>query len=218
MFFDIDGTLLLWGVGRRVLSRTFREHFGPRDAFDGISFAGRTDPALLDEALSGENLSPSPARRESFFRSYYQKLRLQPTDDLAIMPGAHELLRVLHARPLRTGVITGNNHPGAQIKLEAAGLAPFFHGGGFGEDGPERTRVVNRAIERFRAPSGRTVVIGDSPADVRTGKEHGLITIAVSTGSTPRDRLARENPDLLLEKLTPLERMLQFLGERNILP
>ena len=54
ILFDIDGTLVLTGgAGGRAMSRAFEDLFGIADAFRGIPMAGRTDPAILSDALSG---------------------------------------------------------------------------------------------------------------------------------------------------------------------
>jgi HAD superfamily hydrolase (TIGR01509 family) len=48
------------------------------------------------------------------------------------------------------------------------------------------------------------VVVGDSVADIRAGKNAGIKTVAVLSGIFSREELKRENPDLILESVKQL--------------
>ena len=52
VLFDIDGTLVLTGgAGLRAMNRALEEVFGHADGLEGIPVAGRTDWAILADAV-----------------------------------------------------------------------------------------------------------------------------------------------------------------------
>src|SRR4030042_2066872 len=55
--FDVDATLVVTGgAGIRAMAAVFAEMFGIDDGFAGIPVAGRTDPAILADALARAGL------------------------------------------------------------------------------------------------------------------------------------------------------------------
>ena len=104
-------------------------------------------------------------------------------------------------------LLTGNTAAGAKAKLEHYGLARYFAGGAFCVDGDDRPSIARRALtvaaERVGGPidPASTFVIGDTPHDVRCGKEIGARTVAVASGTYALDELEREDPWLALAGL-----------------
>ncbi len=63
------------------------------------------------------------------------------------MPGVRPLLDVLSARDdVHLGLLTGNYEASAQLKLQYFDLWRYFRGGAFGDDAPERNRLLPRAV------------------------------------------------------------------------
>lgn len=217
VFFDIDGTLLLTGKGRQAMNEAFHQQFKVPEAFSDVNFAGATDPDLLQSISENHGVTSTSFNEPFFYDNYVQRLGCSLDGDVNILPGTHEILRILRSRPLHLGIITGNYHGSATVKIKKGGFESYFEGGGFGEDGPERERIVATAIERLGVTPERSVVIGDSIHDVRTGKKHGLHTIAVETGTTEGQVLKQEDPDLLIPSLSPPSRLLNHLTSKKIL-
>jgi phosphoglycolate phosphatase-like HAD superfamily hydrolase len=73
-------------------------------------------------------------------------------------------------------------------------------------------------MQRFRqlagqaiAP-GRVVVIGDTPGDIDCARASGCVALAVATGpSFTADELRAHEPDLLLEDLSDVSGLLDWL-------
>src|SRR6266480_3791695 len=55
-------------------------------------------------------------------------------------------------------------------------------------------------------------VIGDTPRDIGCGKALGARTIAVATGSWSREKLAEHDPDILIDDLSDVDRLINTLG------
>lgn len=196
------------------MNEAFLSHFGIPEAFDQISFAGATDPDVFLKICEKHGIEPTPGAHAVFFHDYYQRLDHIFNGRINILPGSHEILRILRGKNLHLGVITGNNPGSAYVKLKQAGFLPYFEGGGYGDDGPIRADIVNAAIERFQLKPDHGILIGDSIRDIRTGKTHGLTTVAVPTGTTSAETLEKEKPDLLLPSLTPAEKLLSFIKQK----
>ena len=102
-------------------------------------------------------------------------------------------------------LLTGNTPTGAWAKLEHYGLARYFAGGAFCIDGDDRPSIARRALTVAAEQAGgpvdprSTYVIGDTPHDVRCGKEIEARTVAVASGTYSVDELAAEDAWLVLE-------------------
>jgi len=210
LLFDIDGTLVLTGgAGVQAMFRAFSEIFGIADGLNGVEMAGRSDTAILRNALDKNAIStadfPDQVRR---FRAVYRR---HLADTLREVTGGHVLPGV------RLGLATGNFREGAELKLSHYGLWHFFSGGAFGEDSEERAPLVAAVIKRMGGDrdgqnSATFYVIGDTVYDVEAAKANGAVAVAVTTGRTPADRLRAAGADLLFPDLSDWRAVLAALG------
>ena len=56
-----------------------------------------------------------------------------------------------------------------------------------------------------RSEEAALCVVGDTPNDIQAARANGLKVIAVATGIYSYEKLAAEQPDMLLRSLTQLE-------------
>ena len=230
ILFDIDGTLIRGhGLGRRALERAFGEVFGIRiDEHPGIgnvSFAGRTDPTIL-EAMARVLRIPETAfraRHSEFEGAYCRHLRVTVAEstEKEPCPGVPELLSRLHRHPrLALGLLTGNIEKGARIKLDPFGLNAYFPFGGFGSDHEDRSVLAARALEIARARTGAPIhpgsvlVVGDTEHDVAAAKVNGFLAAGVVTGFGSRESMASAGADAIFEDLSPAHGFEAWLRER----
>ena len=222
LLFDIDGTLLLTGgAGSVAFERAFEELFGIKDCWGDVHPDGKTDPIIFDEIIRnnlGRKLSEDEYLRLCRRYLLYFRDEVFNTQKFRLMPGIPRLLDALAAeKEFALGIATGNFEEAAWLKLERGGLKDYFRFGGFGSDSHDRTAMTQTAIERGRKLLGKSfhpediLVIGDSMHDVIAGKNLGVITIAVATGSTGREELARHQPDFLLETLEDTSHFLTLI-------
>jgi len=206
VLFDIDGTLLSAGrASREALQEAFERTGVPDMTFDGYDFSGKTDPQIVRELLAGRGAPPDDAGVGRVIDAYLESLetRIGPGSVVA-KRGAAELLEALAARTdVTLALLTGNHERGARAKLGPVGFNPYFPFGAFGSDHADRYELPAIAIARARRVTGRdfhgkrVVVVGDSIHDVACGRAVGVKSVAVASGLTPTERLARENPDHL---------------------
>jgi phosphoglycolate phosphatase-like HAD superfamily hydrolase len=206
--FDIDGTLLLTGgAGRDSMALALRDHFGIEDDLSGIAFAGRTDVLIAGDIAARHGLAFENGAWEAYWERVYAHMRALMTPPRgALLPGVRTMLDVVAAEPAWvSGLLTGNMPEMARIKLGAFGIAHHFAFGAYGDDGPDRNAVarvaVERALRHAGLPASRCVVVGDTEHDVACARAAGAHVVAVATGGRPRDALAAEGPDLLLDDL-----------------
>jgi len=223
LLFDIDATLLLSGnAGGRALNRVFLDLYGIPGAFDHIRPHGKTDPMIFREIFETRkpDLPPDPEMGKVTERYLgYLKEELQDSPKFRVMPGVKPLLEALSRVPsLVLGLATGNLEPAAWLKLGRGGLDPYFRFGGFGSDAEDRTELVRIAMERAgshlkrQVPGEDIYVIGDTPRDIRCGKEAGARTVAVATGKNGVEELSRHGPDHVFEDFSNVQDAVDFFS------
>jgi phosphoglycolate phosphatase-like HAD superfamily hydrolase len=206
--FDIDGTLLhARRSGRRVFEVVFAAHHGVEQACEGVSFGGKTDPALVDEIFIARLGRPATDHeRAAFLDAYLPLLRAELAQGgVEVLDGVPETLAWLAARPaVLLGIATGNVRAGADAKLAAAGLDPYFALGGYGCDSHLRAELVAAAIARGRqrAELCEVVVVGDTVHDISAARACGAVACAVATGSDPAEALT--HADVVLTSMAEL--------------
>lgn len=180
-----------------------REVWGVEDPGPAaVRAAGRTDGEIAREIclLGGVAAERIDAERDRFrdacAAAYARRCPPDLRDRLA--PHAAEVVAALAAHDgVRLSLVTGNLEPVARLKLERAGLAPFFATGegGFGSDAEDRSELP--AIARRRAgtngtphPRATTVVVGDTPNDIACARADGVRCVAVATGPYGAGELA----------------------------
>jgi len=220
VLFDIDGTLLQsGGAGSVAFAETFREVFQLAEIPQGIGFAGRSDRAIAQEIMRHGGVEPTPANWERFYTDYCERIEtVLSVREGEVLPGVVALLDTLDAdEHTVVGLLTGNSDFGARAKISAYGLAGPFSFGGYGDHRTDRNDIAGdarQAAVEFVAANHEggtlcgTMVIGDTPADVRCGRAIDAFVVAVATGGSSREELAACSPDLLLENLSDTDALL----------
>jgi phosphoglycolate phosphatase len=221
LLFDIDGTLIhSGGAGIEALKRALKERFGMIDDFDDIEIAGMTDSGIVTSILKKHKIPATAENVAAFLDNYVHFLSLElPRRKGKLLPGVLELLEKLKKRKhVVLGLLTGNVSRGAQLKLGHYGVWHFFEFGAFADDHHDRNELGAFACARAKEKHGREFsageidVIGDTPRDIVCGKALGARTIAVATGNWSREKLARHAPDILIDDLSEVDRLIDTLG------
>jgi len=223
VLFDVDGTLLrTGGAGVRAMTRAFEAVFGQPDAFQGIPMAGRTDQAILLDALARAGGRLDGEGFSAFHRVYVEMLReeiARPWPGKGTLPGVREVLDALAARPqVALGLVTGNFAEAAAVKLAHFDLARYFPWGAFGDDAREREALVPIALQRAAAhgvptpPRHRVFVVGDTPSDVACARAAGVRAVGVATGPYDAATIWASGADSVLADLADTRAVLEALG------
>jgi phosphoglycolate phosphatase len=205
VLFDIDGTLIsTGGAGERAFARVLATQFGLLNGTRHVTFAGRTDPSIVQDIFLHHGIEATPANFEKFFEAYVFFLdHFLPQLPGSLLPGVRDWLGRLRAlpHPPLLGLLTGNIRLGAEIKLRHFGLWDQFATGGFGDDNIDRNHIAARARQRgedlLAAPlqDQEVLVIGDTPLDIACARHIGARVLAVATGRHTVAQLQSHHPD-----------------------
>jgi phosphoglycolate phosphatase len=225
VLWDIDHTLInAGGLSHHLYGVVFAELFG-RELPAVAPMAGRTDRAIIVDTLARAGIAEPGRHVDAFIRGLTAQApqfgeRVRATG--RALPGAAEALTAISrlsasaaaadgAGPGRVvqSVLTGNIRPLAEVKLGALGLAGHLDldAGAYGhahEDRAELVRLARLAAaaayrEDFRGEA--TVVVGDTPFDVRGALAGRARAVAVATGGFAAAELAAAGPHALLTDL-----------------
>ncbi len=226
ILFDIDGTILLsGGAGRRALDEAFEAIYGVAEAMGPVSPHGKTDRLICGEMFRN-NLHREGSEEEygQLMDRYVEALTpaMAESEDFHLLPGVPGLLEALAGRDdVMLGLGTGNIEAGARIKLGRSDLNRYFPFGGFGDDGAERSRLIEEGFRRGEGragsqhPTAEIVrwVVGDTWRDVKAARDCGARVAAVATGGDTLEALAETNPDYLFADFSETRRFLSMLNE-----
>ncbi len=218
VLFDIDGTLIhTGGAGTKSMDLAFNRLLGIKNAFAGISMAGKTDPQIMKEGLQRYGVKDNNGILEKLINEYLDILKVEIENPLrTVKPGIIEVLDLLKKHNTSTGLLTGNLEKGARIKLESFGISGYFPDGAFGSDHEDRDMLLPIAIDKFSkmgfefSPED-CVVIGDTPRDVRCAKVHGAYCIAVATGPYSKEDLLDTDADVVFDSLQDTDKCMEFI-------
>lgn len=206
--FDIDGTLIDSNAAHsRAWTQAFHEH--------GVDVAEAHVRAQIGKG--GDKLMPAVAaidedssrgqkiakRKAQIFNS------LLPT--LHATPGARELLEFLHRRNVRLGIATSASDEEVAALLKQARLDDLIRAGASKDDaGSSKPApdIVEASLEKIGSTADESVLIGDTPYDLRSAEGAGVPSIALRCGGFWSDLALREaqaiydHPAALLAALT----------------
>jgi len=225
LLFDIDGTLTRTQNGYLPFNEAIFETFGFHGDIRTVVPDGNTDPLIVEDIFLRAKMDCSfhEALWEPFtlkLRARYHHHLLQGTTTISALPGAADLLSALAAEEqFSAGVVTGNFEATAEIKLEAAGLAPYLHRGAYASDSRHRADLPAIAKKRWEEASGcaltteQCVVIGDTAKDLEAARQNHMRCVLVGTGRYPVEELRHFEPDGCLAELTDTEMVLEMLSK-----
>lgn len=223
VLFDIDGTLLRSGVGKRAMERAMLATVGTTGE-PGHRYDGKTDRQIVREALTWAGLDDAainaqmPAIEARYVEALHDELSRE--HGVTLLPGVLPLLDAVDARADMTmGLLTGNIAAGAAAKLAAVGLdAGRFRIGAFGSDHEHRNELPAIAQSRARALLAREVagealvIVGDTPSDIACGRGVGARAVAVATGHFSVSELAAHAPAAVFADLTDTDAVMAALA------
>lgn len=215
LLFDIDGTLVdTGGAGLRAFARILNQHFGTSEALLGIPLAGRTDRAILADALA--RVAPDHEPDDGWLLEFSERYVAALADELLVdsprkrlLPGVREALAHAAGRDgVHLALLTGNFRRGAEVKLGHFGIWDRFAFGAYGDDSVDRNDLFPVAIARAREMGVEVndprdvVIIGDTPHDIACARCGGALSVGVTTGPYDRASLEAAGADIVLEDLT----------------
>jgi len=205
VIFDLDGTLidsrldLVHSVNAAL--RHIQRPELPEDVI--ASYVGDGAPILIQRALGGEVVDEALVRKGlEFFLHYYREHKL---DHTTVYPGIREALSSIqgadNGTPRKMAVLTNKPVNPSRAIVEALKMSSYFSqvygGNSFSTKKPDPEGALKLVDEAGVRPS-QTAIVGDSHVDIRTGRNAGLWTVAVTYGFAPHT-LEVETPDVIVD-------------------
>jgi len=217
VIFDLDGTLIDSRLDLvHSVNAALRHIERPELPEDVIaSYVGDGAPVLIQRALGGEAVEETLVRKGlEFFLSYYREHKL---DHTTVYGGIREALAAIrqsnNGHPRKMAILTNKPVNPSRAIVEALGLAPYFSqvygGNSFSTKKPDPEGALKLLWEAGVQPE-QAAIVGDSHVDIRTGRNAGLWTVAVTYGFAPHT-LEVEQPDVTVD--TPQELSKVFLSQ-----
>ncbi len=216
VIFDLDGTLIDSRLDLvHSVNAALRHIQRPELAEDVIaSYVGDGAPILIQRALGAEAADERLVRKGlEYFLAYYRDHKL---DHTIVYPGIREALAAIQSAsngtPRKMVVLTNKPVNASRAIVEALGMNRFFSqvygGNSFATKKPEPEGALRIVAESGFRPE-QTAMVGDSHVDVRTGRNAGLWTIAVTYGFAPHT-LELEQPDILVDSPEELSKVFRL--------
>jgi phosphoglycolate phosphatase len=192
VIFDLDGTLIDSRLDLVHSVNAALRHIQRPELPDDViaSYVGDGAPILIQRALGGEVVDEALVRSGlEFFLTYYRAHKL---DHTTVYSGIEEALASIqnssNGNPRRMAVLSNKPVNPSRAIIEALGLGKYFQqvygGNSFATKKPEPEGARQLLAENGVAPE-QAVIVGDSHVDVRTGRNTGMWTVAVSYGFAP---------------------------------
>ncbi len=214
---DIDGTLIRGGSGRKAMNHAFEQLFGATDVFSHVYLAGSMDLNTIQHAFTKYKIDFG--RLHEFLSVYCEELRtILRSGQSELLPGVAEILKQTAERDdIFNALGTGNIEIGARIKLERFDLNHYFPVGGFSEVPMERYQMIEAGICKARAyyaldfPPTDIVIIGDTIHDITAAEKCRARAISVATGGCTYEELETANPGRVLADLKDVNRFFELI-------
>lgn len=151
---------------------------------------------------------------EEMYASFEEHYYATHHEHLIAYEGVEELLSSLQARGSSVGIVSLKPRRAGNLELDLIGLRRLIGLAVWGDDvkrpKPEPDGVLH-AMAELGADPDKTLVIGDSPADIIMGRAAGAKTAAALWGGSTRELLLEASPDMTLDE--PADLLKSVLGE-----
>ena len=200
--FDLDGTLVdaYRAVAFSVNGALRDLGFSQVDDYSIQRSVGWGEKKLLSIFVPAEELE----KTHSIYREYNRKA-LQSM--VKFLPGAKKLLEGLKEQGFKLAVATNRPSYSTQIILKRLKIIQYFDAIVCPEDVLKPKPFadsLNKIMHRFSLNTDELVFVGDMTVDAETGKNAGVKTVVISTGSSTKEELLASEPFKVIERLSEI--------------
>jgi len=218
VFFDIDKTLLI-GSHCHFYSfkQAFKDFYGADIILDIPNLQGMTDKQIIYQLAKKNNIKIREFN-DIIERIIYHYKKNVKREKIKPLKGTRELLDTLEDMGTPMGIVTGNIEDIAWIKLKKAKFKEYFSFGGFGNEGCQRSTILQLALKRAEKIHNKInpkncIIVGDTPRDMQAGKKIGTLTVGVATGDFTIEELKDAGADHVLKSLKEKEKLVKIIRE-----
>jgi HAD superfamily hydrolase (TIGR01509 family) len=217
LIFDLDGTLIdSVAVYYLMMESVFERLHWPQVSREVMRKAIKDDGfewGLVLPAGSGRSQDELVAAAREVIRDMYPRVF---EDRVNVVPGADHLLKELHERNVKLGLVTSTLGRFIEFKLiplKKCGVRDLFDTVITLDDVKNRKPSGDPLVEcakRLGVDSRKCAYVGDAAGDIVAGKAAGMRTIAVLTGLDDYQALKEKDPDMILDSVSQLTERLNL--------
>lgn len=203
IMFDLDGTIADTGQDLADSVNFTRAHFDlpPLAEQRVLIHIGRGVEHLLKSVLPEADGDRFQEMMQVFLRHYEEHM----LDQTALYPGVLEVLDYFRGK--RRIVVSNKIHRLTEAMLRGLAVEQHFDaifGGDSAAEKKPHPALLTMALERYRIPASKALMVGDGDIDVEAGKRAGVMTCGVTYGQGDKNRLIAAKADVLIDELTEL--------------
>lgn len=143
----------------------------------------------------------------SYVTAYREYSAIHHDAMVAPFPEVNEVLTRLQAAGIKLGVVTTKIRPNTLKVLEMFQLDQFMQVI-ITQDDVEHTKPhpqpIERAMEALGSSPERTLMVGDSPADLQSASAAGVMSAAVAWSLKGEEELSKYHPQYILHSMSDL--------------
>lgn len=198
--YDLDGTLVdtRQDIARAANHMRAARGLAPLPREEICRHVGLGVSQLVESCLGTDD----PQAIEEGIRTYRAHYAEHLLDHTVLYPAAQEVLE--HFRERKQAIVTNKPNPYSREILAGLGVSDYFFEIVAGDSGfakkPDPEAILG-LMKRANAPAGETLLVGDSPIDVETGRRAGVKTAGVAHGFSPVEELERACADWIVKDL-----------------
>ena len=128
-----------------------------------------------------------------------------------LLPCALEFLQCLNARDKRMFILSSMDAEAFDLHSKELEVDHFFEATYAGI--LDKRDYIHRILDTHGLSAERTVFVGDMTHDIETARHGSVCAIALLTGYQSKDQLSQANPDLLVDDLADVQRLLESADE-----
>jgi phosphoglycolate phosphatase-like HAD superfamily hydrolase len=207
IYFDLDGPILdVSPKFYKIYSDLLNEYGYPllsKEVYWQFKKEHTPCPEILKRTCPPEIVEPYIKKRLEIIENFsYLK-----TDQ--VVPGACQVLDRLSKKHTLILVTLRNRSETLSQELDYFDLKKYFKKVLSQDNNPGDWQTKARLIREDESFNNKDVVIiGDTQADIKCGKDLGMITVAVLSGIRTEELLRKAEPDFLIEDINSLEKVI----------
>jgi phosphoglycolate phosphatase len=204
IIFDFDGTLTdsipsaLFAIQQMLKELNF-----PHKTVEELNqFVGFGEIPLVEGAIG----TKKPDLVKQALQVYGQKYHDEGLVKVPLFPNVIEFLEGVKKKKL---VILSNKRDAFIINIsERLGIKKYFkeiYGGDTSPCLKPDPCVVFLILKKYEVRPERVLFVGDMAVDIQTAKNAGVVSCGVTYGFDGKDKLLRENPDILVDDMLQIK-------------
>lgn len=171
-----------------------------------VEYMGPGIRYLIEKSLGEENKS-SLDKALSIFEEYFNE---HSTEKTKLYPNVREVLEYLKNK--QNYILTNRRKKMAEITLKELNIIKYFKDviGGDSDDCLKPSPCpLNKALKYFKEKRDKSLVVGDMPVDIKTGKNAGIVTCGVTYGVGKKEDIVKSEPDYVIDDIIELKKIIK---------